>query len=70
MHVFLVVSHRDLFLRPLVFNTFVNALKENIKIIFDKVQILHLEGGCCWIYKQAMVRRSKGAGSFLSLGLV
>lgn len=38
VHVFLVGSHRDLFLRPLVFNTFVNALKENIKIIFDNMR--------------------------------
>lgn len=38
VHVFLVGSHRDLFLRLLVFNTFVNALKENIKIIFDNMR--------------------------------
>lgn len=37
VHVFLVGSHRELLLRPLGFSTFINALKENIKIIFDKV---------------------------------
>lgn len=35
--VFLVGPHRDLFLRPLVFSTSINASDENIKIIFDKV---------------------------------